>query len=565
MRINHNIQALNAYSKLSKNQIATGKALEKLSSGLRINRAADDAAGLAISEKMRGQIRGLQQAEKNAMDGVSLIQTAEGALSEVHDMLSRMRELAVQAANGTLTETDRTVIQDEINQLRQQIDRVGNDTQFNTKKLLNGSLSENARNRSLYGDILYSEGGGGLRDIKIDAASSLPAGNYKMNVVTDSKVLNMEGIDDTYYTGLENFLLSPDTDLAAGEYKMYLEAKVTADTKTLDISKSKLEDGNYVIVGDKENGVIYRAGKDGKPVGSPLGKATDLLGIDASEITNDTKFTQSTTYTLTVKNGDEVVGKAENISFNNEEPINIYKVKKDANGNYVENKDAGNIGLTVDFTNTGAKYVKRGGALEGEPYHSFKIDKLQRPSVILKDENDKVIAHQFVDNDRKFIEFGNTGITFGTGVVKAGETATNIVVRETLENASLTFQVGTNAGEVIALGISDIRTKALGIDKFKLTDETSASNAIAIIDGAIDKVSQVRSKLGAYQNRMEHTVNNITQSTENLTAAESRIRDADMAKEMTEFTKLNIINQSATAMLAQANQLPQGVLQLLKG
>jgi flagellin len=375
MRINHNIQALNAYSKLSKNQIATGKALEKLSAGLRINRAADDAAGLAISEKMRGQIRGLQQAEKNAMDGVSLIQTAEGALSEVHDMLSRMRELAVQAANGTLTETDRTVIQDEINQLRQQIDRVGNDTQFNTKKLLNGSLSENARNRSLYGDILYSEGGGGLRDIKIDAASSLPAGNYKMNVVTDSKVLNMEGIDDTYYTGLENFLLSPDTDLAAGEYKMYLEAKVTADTKTLDISKSKLEDGNYVIVGDKENGVIYRAGKDGKPVGSPLGKATDLLGIDASEITNDTKFTQSTTYTLTVKNGDEVVGKAENISFNNEEPINIYKVKKDANGNYVENKDAGNIGLTVDFTNTGAKYVKRGGALEGEPYHSFKIDK----------------------------------------------------------------------------------------------------------------------------------------------------------------------------------------------
>lgn len=559
MRINHNIQALNAYSKLSKNQIATGKALEKLSSGLRINRAADDAAGLAISEKMRGQIRGLQQAEKNAMDGVSLIQTAEGALSEVHDMLSRMRELAVQAANGTLTETDRTVIQDEINQLRQQIDRVGNDTQFNTKKLLNGSLSENARNRSLYGDILYSEGGGGLRDIKIDAASSLPAGNYKMNVVTDSKVLNMEGIDDTYYTGLENFLLSPDTDLAAGEYKMYLEANVSSDVTTLDLSKSKLEDGKYTI----KNGIIYRADKDKNPVGSPLGKATDLLGIPADKI-NDTTFTQSTTYTLTVKNGDKVVGKAENISFNNEEPINIYKVKED-NGNYVEDKDAGNIGLTVDFTNTGAKYVKRGGALEGEPYHSFKIDKLQRPSVILKDENDKVIAHQFVDNDRKFIEFGSTGITFGTGVVKAGETATNIVVRETLENASLTFQVGTNAGEVIALGISDIRTKALGIDKFKLTDETSASNAIAIIDGAIDKVSQVRSKLGAYQNRMEHTVNNITQSTENLTAAESRIRDADMAKEMTEFTKLNIINQSATAMLAQANQLPQGVLQLLKG
>ncbi|MFT9849577.1 flagellin N-terminal helical domain-containing protein [Aneurinibacillus sp. REN35] len=555
MRINHNIQALNAYSKLSKNQFATGKALEKLSSGLRINRAADDAAGLAISEKMRGQIRGLQQAEKNAMDGISLIQTAEGALGEVHDMLSRMRELAVQAANGTLTEVDRGVIQDEINQLREQIDRVGNDTQFNTKKLLNGSLSENADIRSLYGNVTYSTGGKGLKDIKVDAASVLPQDIYSMSVVTKSKVLDMSKIDDTYKTGLENFLISPDTTLETGDYKVELTAQVSDKDNDagVDLTDSKLEDGHYWVDDTDDKVYLLNAAGNG-PTGSSLGTTTDL-GITAP--TTSGKFTQETTYTLNVvpKTGGAAIASATDVVFG--QPT-------------IDFKDANNksIGLTVDFTNSLSGYVKRGGVLPTTPeipYHSFKIGELDRTSVILKDSNDKIIAHQFVDNDRKFVELKGTGISFGTGVLSNGETALNIDVRQTLSDSSVTFQIGTNAGEIVSLGIGDIRTKALGIDKFKLTDETSASNAIAIIDSAIDKVSEVRSKLGAYQNRMEHTVNNITQANENLTAAESRIRDADMAKEMTEFTKLNIINQSATAMLAQANQLPQGILQLLKG
>jgi len=678
MRINHNIQALNAYSKLSKNQFATGKALEKLSSGLRINRAADDAAGLAISEKMRGQIRGLQQAEKNAMDGISLIQTAEGALAEVHDMLSRMRELAVQAANGTLTPSDRSVIQDEINQLREQIDRVGNDTQFNTKKLLNGSLSENADIRSLYGDVTYSKNGTGLKDIQVDAASVLPQGVYSMSVVTKSKVLNMDGIDDTYKTGLENFLISPDTTLEKGEYKIELTAQVSGNAggTGLVLANSKLEDGDYWV--DSVTQKVYLANAAGTgPTGSALGTTADL---NLGTATADGKFTQVTTYTLEIisKSSGASLAKASKVKFGeaaidfkggtsatstltvdkaqfaendvltiNGKKIGFYdsasSTYTDANnakanigggvdevidlnavadsnalaaaiasfnlpdvtlsasganvivaaaipgtsGNSIATSFTGaagavtgtgslsggtgtgqSIGLTVDFTNALAGYVKRGGALPTTPqipYHSFNIGELDRTSVILKDSNDKIIAHQFVDNDRKFVELKGTGISFGTGVLSNGETATNIDIRQTLQDASVTFQIGTNAGEIVALGIGDIRTKALGIDKFKLTDETSASNAIAIIDSAIDKVSEVRSKLGAYQNRMEHTVNNITQSTENLTAAESRIRDADMAKEMTEFTKLNIINQSATAMLAQANQLPQGVLQLLKG
>lgn len=690
MRINHNIQALNAYSKLSKNQATTGKALEKLSSGLRINRAADDAAGLAISEKMRGQIRGLQQAEKNAMDGISLIQTAEGALSEVHDMLSRMRELAVQAANGTLTETDRTVIQDEINQLREQIDRVGNDTQFNTKKLLDGSLSENADIRSLYGTVSYSSKGSGLSDVAINKSSVLPQDVYSLNVVTSSKTVKtvpVNGTDDPYKTGLENVTVSPDSQLAAGSYKMELSSsmktfdakydnatnldldkftkdgklngsyeleydhtsgqaslyhieggirtlipgkldpaatkdkinqgvtfkidagatkpdkdiagkeitfKITdtnkdasisfernltedANVKDIDLKHSLLEDGYYKIESDGKKAQLFQTDKDGNKIGAAIdevsipvaGKVTFekyKVSFDATATAGAATFKQGTEYKIEVKQGDTLIGSKDSIRFG-DEAINLRQGDGTKAGDLT---DSAPLGITIDFTNSLADYVKRGGSLPtppatDKPYFAFEIGEINRTSVILKDSSQKVIAHQFVDNDRKFVELQGTGITFSTGVLSNNEKAMNIDVRQTLQDSSVTFQVGTNAGEIIALGIGDIRTKALGIDKFKLTDETSASNAIAIIDGAIDKVSQIRSKLGAYQNRMEHTVNNITQANENLTAAESRIRDADMAKEMTEFTKLNIINQSATAMLAQANQLPQGVLQLLKG
>jgi flagellin len=489
----------------------------------------------------------------------------------------------------------------------------------------------------------------------------------------------MDGIDDTYKTGLENFLISPDTTLEKGEYKIELTAQVGGNVGStgLNLTSSKLEDGDYWV--DSATQKVYLANAAGTgPTGSALGTTADL---NLGTATADGKFTQVTTYTLTVfpKSGGAPLAQASNVKFGeaaidfkdgtsatstltvdkaqfaendiltiNGKKIGFYdsasSTYTDANdakanigggvdevidlnavadsnalasaiaglnlsgvtllasgssvtvtaatpgtsGNSITTAFAGtnptavtgtgtltggtgtgqSIGLTVDFTNALAGYVKRGGALPTTPqipYHSFNIGELDRTSVILKDSNDKIIAHQFVDNDRKFVELKGTGISFGTGVLSNGETATNIDIRQTLQDASVTFQIGTNAGEIVALGIGDIRTKALGIDKFKLTDETSASNAIAIIDSAIDKVSEVRSKLGAYQNRMEHTVNNITQSTENLTAAESRIRDADMAKEMTEFTKLNIINQSATAMLAQANQLPQGVLQLLKG
>ncbi|SER47899.1 flagellin [Salipaludibacillus aurantiacus] len=288
MKINNNIQALNAYRNLNQNQFQTSKNLEKLSSGLRINRAADDAAGLAISEKMRSQIRGLKQAERNAMDGISLIQTAEGALTEVHSMLQRMRELAVQAANDTYTDEDREQIQNEINELVEEIDSIGQKTEFNTKTLL-ANLDEN---------------------------------------------------------------------------------------------------GSFAAAGEE-------------------------------------------------------------------------------------------------------------------------------------------------------------GLTF-------------------------IFQIGANEGQNVKVQIKPMHAEALelrdgnGENSISIDVKDSADEAILKINEAIEKVSNARSQLGAMQNRMEHTINNLQVTHENLTSAESRIRDADMALEMTEFTRNNILNQSATAMLAQANQLPQGVLQLLQ-
>lgn len=368
MRINHNIAALNTYNKLSSNQSTTSKSLEKLSSGLRINRAGDDAAGLAISEKMRGQIRGLDQASRNASDGISLIQTAEGALNETHSILQRMRELAVQSANDTNTDNDRLEIQKEVDQLATEITRISSDTEFNNKKLLNGSFG------------IQNAGTGTLT---------------------------------TAATGLAN-----------------------------------LSDIN-------------------------------LSGAKAS-----------TTYTITET--------ATEISL------------ADGNGN------------SQQLTKTG---FAAGG--------TFNFDSL---GVSIKtDENYAVGGTAF------------TGLTVITGNADGAK-----------------FQIGANATQNVGLSINAMDAATLGVDSLNMASQSTADASITTIDTALNTVSSERAKLGAVQNRLEHTINNLGTTSENLTASESRIRDVDMAKEMMEFTKNNILSQAAQAMLAQANQQPQGVLQLLQ-
>ncbi|VDH00952.1 A-type flagellin [Lysinibacillus sphaericus] len=388
MIINHNIAALNTHRQLGANNTNASKNLEKLSSGLKINKAGDDAAGLAISEKMRGQIRGLDMAQKNAQDGISLIQTAEGALNETHDILQRMRELAVQSSNDTNNNSDRVELQKELNQLSQEITRVADNTEFNTKNLLGKNGFE--------GKFHIGANEGQSIDLKIN------------NMDSDSlKVIG--------YTGAEVDLVG-NTDI-----------KVSSNLSTaVDISYAD-------------------TAATGKSGAAAVTETTATVGSDGK-----------ITITLAQAAG----------------------------------------------TGTGA------GAITATKQDV--LDALNKTGIVT----------------------ATAGTLTGTAASGAGTTAT----------AGL---VDTDKG-------------------INISTQSNASTAIKTINNAIETVSAERSKLGATQNRLEHTINNLGTSSENLTAAESRIRDVDMAKEMMSFTKNNILTQAAQAMLAQANQQPQGVLQLLR-
>lgn len=374
MRINHNIAALNTHRQLNSASEAQSKSMEKLSSGLRINRAGDDAAGLAISEKMRGQIRGLDQASRNAQDGISLLQTAEGALNETHDILQRMNELATQAANGNLQSEDRTAIGDELTQLNSEINRISSSTNFNGKALLDGSFG-------------------------------------------------------------------------------------------------------------------VQLGTSGLKVGSAGVTSIDISGAKAS-----------TTYTITTGGA----------------------------GNYVLSDGAGNTQTVSLADNTAG---------------TLNFDKL---GVKIAVNGTQTAAN---------IAASNAGGGAAGTVITGAQNAVNI-------------QIGANTSNAERLGVTiakiDTSAASLNTGAISVADDATSRQAMDITKAAINTVSAERSRLGAYQNRLEHSINNLNTSSENLTAAESRIRDVDMAKEMMTQTKNSILSQAAQAMLAQSNQMPQGVLQLLR-
>lgn len=456
MIINHNIAALNTYRQLSNNNTISQKSLEKLSSGLRINRAGDDAAGLAISEKMRGQIRGLEQASRNAQDGISLIQTAEGALNETHSILQRMRELAVQASNDTNTTIDRDEIQKEIDQLVSEIDRIGNNTEFNTKNLLNGGAGIRA---SITGDT--------------NGAVSVISGT------SDTKA--GETIQLTAFTA------ATADNQATNSLAALTVAGVLDNASTLTVNGTTFS---------------FAAGTTVDQMVTSINNAD--IGVTAENATNELKITSN------------VVGSASELTLSGTGDFRGFAAKN-------EGADAS---VTFGGADAGTNYVAIG--------NTFTI-----------------------------VDSGNNinGLQFK---IDANKTFTNPTTITVDQNNSLSLQIGANANQMMGITIGDMRASALGVDNIDVSSATNATSGITTINNAIETVSAERSKLGAYQNRLEHTINNLGTSAENLTASESRIRDVDMAKEMMEFTKMNILSQAAQAMLAQANQAPQGVLQLLR-
>ena len=383
MIINHNMNALNAHRNMNVNNTAAGKSMEKLSSGLRINRAGDDAAGLAISEKMRGQIRGLEQSSRNASDGISMIQTAEGALNETTNILQRMRELAVQASNDTNTTSDREEIQKEINALTEEVDRIANNTEFNTQKLLNGNKSGEAGKIEISAEVAEQKG-----EFEVDLGATVANGD---KLIVDGKEITLTGAN------------------TKTEVETALKGKYTA---TLTGNKLKL---TQVNAEDKDNMSVSFKGQD---------------------------------LQVTVKEG-------------------------------IEHVDA----------------------------------------------------------------------VFNEGTVN--------------------LQVGANAKQSMSIEIGDMRAEALGVaddqgEALSVKTSQDANKAIKAFDAALNAVSSQRANLGAVQNRLEYTISNLDNTAENLTSAESTLRDVDMASEMMEYSKNNILNQAAQAMISQANQQPQNVLQLLR-
>lgn len=530
MVVQHNLNAINANNKMNINVSGTKKATEKLSSGYQINRAGDNAAGLAISEKMRSQIRGLSQATKNANDGISLIQTAEGGLNETHSILQRMRELAVQSANGTYQDdTDREAIQLEVDALKSEIDRIASSTEYNGMKLLDGSLGGSKAvtefgakygvvdtvSADLAGAILTSNVAGAKVTIALGATKGGEAATW----AADGKELVLNLVENETYSqdDIDKLIANADSRKADG-----IVADLSLKLKNGVMSATTAGSTDKTVAG-------VRASADAEDIPADLLTSAisgfgDQIAITSNSYGADTRKISIVT--------DAQAGKE-----------NVTTAKADTAGA----KD----GEFVIHLSTGKEYTER------DIQDLLKAEGLDY-SIAITDKNapdgDVSVKFDVTTDDATKYQFTMAN---GAGIGKE-EVATT--------GKGLTFQIGANGVEDqrVTLNVNDMSSSAIGVANADVSTQDSANAAIDMVDAAVKTVSMQRAGLGALQNRLEYTVNNLTTTNENLTAAESQIRDTDMATEMINYTKNNILQQASQAMLAQANQQPQAILQLLQ-
>ncbi|MEH7198708.1 flagellin [Priestia megaterium] len=496
MRINHNIAALNTYRQFNNANAAQGKSMEKLSSGLRINSASDDAAGLAISEKMRAQVRGLDQASSNAQDGISMIQTAEGALNETHDILQRMRELADQSANGTNTTDDRKAIQDEVSQLKSEIDRIGNTTEFNTQKLLNGNLKSSGGasvgQNATTGAAVAKQAAGNISGAVANAVS----GDFV------SETINVDGTDITVnWQNLSSdekaVLTAADTD--ANSKQKAAELVGNKINEAIDASGKNVAHVNAYSDGAN---LVIESGTKGVNSKVNAGSA----GVVKAMTSTGTETPGTSTYNgTTVTSGDKYNAN-----------INGVTMEVEASADYTNGSDMADIATTMQTdinTAIAAANTSAGATTSADPGYIADV---------------KVN----VTGDGKFeiiSESGPISLSDKVGKTAVSDLGLSQAQTDSSSNGGMTFQIGANAGQTISFGINDMRSAALGVSGVDVSTASGAQNALKSLDNAIKSVSSERSKLGAVQNRLEHTINNLSTSSENLTSAESRIRDVDYA------------------------------------
>ena len=519
MRIQNNIMAMNTHRQYGINNASIAKSTEKLSSGYRINRAGDDAAGLAISEKMRAQIRGLNMASKNSQDAISLVQTAEGALQETHNILQRMRELAVQSASDTNEQTiDRGALQAEFAQLKAEIDDIASKTRFNDQNIIDGTFQK----YKMSVDASSSFTSSGAMSILVDRSNGGTLA-VTATVIPAKDATPVAGVAVTTNTANSNF-----QTLIAGTAAPNDLAGATAA-----FAGAKTSD---------HNGNIYRI---------------EVSGATAEDMT----------FQLMDSNGN-VVSQVQNVN---------------ANAGW----DAANK-LTLNFQGVGALTITR------DPASTISADAAGANAVISAYNGKKLALNTDgvtqtvtpatrgsieidIDGDKVTLYKGDTSAHFRTAGVDLSFAAINdtdllaastkfsgtTIVANQTNGSTMVVQSGANEGDNLAINITAMNTRMLGVAFSDISTRASASKAITEVNDAVNQVSTQRAALGALQNRLGHKISNLDTSAENLQAAESRIRDVDMAKEMTTFTKNNILFQASTAMLAQANAAPQGVLQLL--
>jgi len=685
MIINHNMNAMNAHRFMSGNTATAGKSMEKLSSGLRINRAGDDAAGLAISEKMRAQIRGLDQASKNSQDGISMIQTAEGALSETQSILQRMRELATQSANSTNVSVDREEIQKEMNQLSSEVNRIGNTTEFNTQKVLNGgSVNKTIDINTVTAGAAKGEVSGRTETLKSTSAEAavfktgdltkLTSGetaSFSFNGTTININTVASGTTTTYSNVTKNSI-----DITLEEGSAQVADLITALGKMAAFSGSPLDSSHFTIAASGATSITFTGVKtDGATNNAQLISFKDGSGND--QLTNIANASQLSHAGVTEVRGqvsfsiDKPFNSGDTIQFGGVtftgktataaglaagefdiSSANPEEQAKSLANAMIQKNDAG-IAQRYDISVSGNKitFTEKATKAAGSAnidFGTITTTATQGKYNINIDSSNMAVAggkYSIDDvNIRVTTDTTDAGLQDGTAMLvgkdnyEQGENLVNaiklnstlsakydVAVGSPTNKITLTqksgyesrtgttastntqstdgfvakLQIGANTNQSFEINVSDMRSEALKVTGTvadgtvvakngataaytkvsNVTNGTDSNNveyaldvsthekataAISVINDAIESVSAQRSQLGAYQNRLEHTIANLGTSSENLTSAESRIRDVDMAKEMMTFSKNNILSQAAQAMLAQANQQPQGVLQLLR-
>ena len=548
MRIQHNIMAMNAYRNYNNNTSALSKNLEKLSSGYKINRAGDDAAGLAISEKMRAQITGLDAAQKNVKDGISLVKTAEGAMQEVQDMLNRMVYLSNQSANGTYdNEVDRANLQKEVDSLRSEIDRIADSANFNGIQLLDGSLKDGATLGGAPIDLTNS-----VTHVTVRNNTATAAVKPQFSVDLDGYTIKTDG------TGTGNGTLSLEIGgqaLTSGNITLGANQTINADAIAQAFNRKTVTIGN----------VTYTAKNDG----SKLTFTADIDPKNEADAKADFEVSLGN-LTGTGATGVGTINDATQVITAGKPAQTVTQATAD-------------FKLSTDMLADG-NTIKIG---DQEFTINYSSDKTQGTAIGVKDlldDTGKLDSTKVAEIANRITNAGKTNTVFTIGnnggtltlQSKTGNTtdlSTEALVRDQISvtpkpmtGSSLTLQIGdsSDSWNQLQVSVEDMHCDALGIADVDISTQDGAQKAVEVIEKAINSVSMTRGTLGATQNRLEHTQNNLSVMTENITDAESTIRDTDVAEEMMSYTQNNILIQSAQAMLAQANQVPQGVLQLLQ-